>query len=113
MERRLLLSMEGTIEAPLHLVAPLVLSVPETTTSLRVIPSHDTVATQGRWWYRDETRVQDLDGDTVVTRDIYDVSKSMTWMVPAAARTPLRLAPRAFADRLAEVADTLGVDWHA
>ncbi|MEV4618087.1 hypothetical protein AB0J74_05120 [Asanoa sp. NPDC049573] len=103
---RLLLTLEGVVEAPIERVAEVALAEQP---GAHVDRAARTIAVQGDWWFRSETALHaDGGGQTRVVRQIFDVAGKGRWAVWFVARKPLRAAPGAFDARLAEFGRRLG-----
>jgi hypothetical protein len=105
---RLLLTLEGVVEAPVDRVADVVL-VGSSAGHTEIDRAARMIAVWGDWWFRSETVLEpDGAGRTRVTQRIFDIAEKGRWAVRFVAREPLRAAPAAFDARLAEVGGRLG-----
>ncbi|GIF49709.1 hypothetical protein DFJ67_2932 [Asanoa ferruginea] len=103
---RLLLTLEGVVEAPIDRVAEVAL-VEQPGAS--VDRAARTIVMQGDWWFRSETALHaDGPGRTRIVQRIFNVAEKGRWAVRFVAREPLRAAQGGFDARLAEFGRRLG-----
>jgi hypothetical protein len=99
---RPLLTLRGIVEAPVDLVTPLVVDEPVDSAVKIVERDHAarTIALQGGWWYRGETRLEPHESGTLVVHQVFNVATTSRWASWFVARKPLRATEAGFADRL-------------